>query len=776
MEDQRHSSPPTPADPDGLESFGFDQADDSWMERLRDAEAPLPFGFLGRYELKEEASRGGQGVVYRAVEKGCDRPIALKRLLGGSFATASMRRRFEREMEALNALDHPNIVSAFAMDIVDGAPVLAMEWITGVTITQWAAGNGARRPPDELMGTFLTVCEAVNHAHQRGVIHRDLKPSNILIEASGNPHVLDFGLAKLVDPAAWPDRRSAVTDQFVGTLAYASPEQLRGRPNELDVRSDVYSLGVILYEMLTGRLPYELGETVATAALAIEHGEPIRPSTVGEHVDQDLEAITLKALAKDKAARYQSVDALAADLRGYLAGEPISASVPSGLSHLLKILRSHTLAATFAATVFVVVTAFAAVVATLAFRVAHERDLAVVARSSETEARGRAEQEAAKARAVSAFLQDMLAAVDPMRGNAGDITVHEVLNAAAAQIDEEFAGQTDLEAAVRQVIGITYHSLGWYDAAEPQFRRALEIRESVHQGDHADLADVMNELGHLMTSKGRYADAEQLLRAALRMRRAVLGNDHADVATSLNNLGKVLIRRGAGDDAEPPFREALAIRRRVLGDEHELTVTSLGNLAACLHSQGEYEQAEALYRQSIDLERRIRENHQDQGAYLHNLGVLLRDTGRYDEAEAVLRQSLKLKRETLSGDHPWVGFTLSALGKLLYLAGRYEQAEAMLRETLAVYARTMDDQHPRVVEAKVNLGNTLAACGDYATAEPFLRAGYDGLRERAIPGDERRIEVLTKLVELYEALGRPGDAKAYRAELEDLSAPASEQP
>ncbi|MHC4217914.1 MAG: serine/threonine-protein kinase, partial [Planctomycetota bacterium] len=684
---------------------------------------------------------------------------------------------FEREMEALNALEHPNIVSAFAMDIVDGAPVLAMEWITGVSITHWAAGNGARRRPDESVGTFLTVCEAVNHAHQRGVMHRDLKPSNILIDTSGHPHVLDFGLAKLVDPAASTDRRSTVTDQFVGTLAYASPEQLCGRPDEFDVRSDVYSLGVILYEMLTGRIPYELGETVATAAQAIEHGDPVRPSTISEHVDRDLEAITLKALVKDKAARYQSVEALAADLRGYRAGEPISARVPSGFSHLIKTLRRHALAATFAVTVFVLVTAFAAVAATLAVRVAQQRDLAVGAQAGETEARGRAEQEAAKAQAVSAFLQDMLAAVDPMRANAGDITVHEVLDAAAAQIDEEFAGQADLEAAVRQVIGITYHSLGRYAAAEPQFRRALEIRKSVHRGDHAELADVMNELGHLMTSTGRYDEAEQLLREALRMRRAVLGNEHADVATSLNNLGKVLIRRGAGADAEPPFREALAIRRRVLGDEDKLTVASLGNLAACLHSQGEYEQAEALYRQALDLERKIQDiDHLDQAWNLHNLGALLRDTGRYDEAEAVLRQSLKLKRETLSGDHPQVGFTLNALGKLLYLAGRYEQAEATLRETLAVYARTMDDQHPRMAEARVSLGASLAARGDYAAAEPFLRAGYHGLRELAFPGDHRRLEALTNLIELYEAWGKPAEAEAYRAELEDLSAPASEQP
>jgi tetratricopeptide (TPR) repeat protein len=607
----------------------------------------------------------------------------------------------------------------------------------------------------------------VSHAHQRGVIHRDLKPSNILIEASGTPHVLDFGLAKLVDPAASPDRRSTVTDQFVGTLAYASPEQLRDRPEVLDVRSDVYSLGVILYEMLTGRVPFELGETVTTAAQAIEHGEPIRPSTIGAGVDRDLEAITLKALARGKAARYQSVEALASDLRGYLAGEPISASVPSGLSYLVKTIRRHALAATFAATVFVLVTAFAVVAATLAFRVARERDAALDARASEAQARDRAEQEAAKTRAVSVFLQDMLAAVDPMQGNAGDITVHEVLDAAAAKTGEEFAGQADLEAAVRLVIGVTYHSLGQYDAAETQLRRALDIRASLHQGDDADLADVMNELGHLMTSKGRYAEAEQLLREALRMRGAVLGNEHADVATSLNNLGKLLIRRGAGADAEPPFREALAIRRRVLGDEHKLTLASLGNLAACLHSQGAYDQAERLYRQAIDLERRIHgDDDLEQSWNLHNLGTLLRDTGRYDEAEAFLRRSLELKRASLGGHHPQVGFTLNALGKLLYLAGSYEQAEAVLRETLDVYAATMDDQHPRVAEAKLTLGATLAARGDYAAAEPFLREGYHAMRERAFPGDEQRIEALTNLIEVYESLGRPADADAYRAELE----------
>ncbi len=404
--------PPNPTVPragadSSLDAFGFDESGDLWIDRIRQAEAPLANGRIGRYELIDEVARGGQGVIYRVREPGSDRPIALKRLLAGSFATPAMRGRFEREIEAVSVLDHPNIVtartagwparaagstgSAGETQVVDDVPILAMEWIDGISITRWAAGSARpqrpRRRPDEIAGALLKVCEALAHAHQRGIIHRDLKPSNILVDADDEPHVLDFGLAKLFPPEGMDDYSATVTDHFVGTLAYASPEQVHGKSSDVDVRSDVYALGIILYEMLTGQLPYDIGDSLASVTRAIEESEPVPPRTINSDVDRDLGAITLKALAKIRASRYQSAEAFAADLRGYLSGEGVSARTPGPITRILRTVRRHKLASSLATIIILLISAFATVSVILASRLADQRDIAVRAQRQEAEAR-----------------------------------------------------------------------------------------------------------------------------------------------------------------------------------------------------------------------------------------------------------------------------------------------------------------------------------------------------------------------------------------------------
>ena len=728
MVHQRDDEDPIPG------GFGFEAADDTWLGHIRAAEAPLPAPGIGRYEIIEEVGRGGQGLVYRARDPESGRQVALKRPLAGSLATASMRRRFERELEAASALVHPHIVTVFGLEITDGVPILAMEWVDGVAITDWAAVNGARRGPAEVVHTFLKVCDAVTYAHQHGIIHRDLKPANILVDANDDPLVLDFGLAKMIAPDGG-DQSASMTDQFVGTLAYASPEQVRGPDGRVDVRSDVYALGVVLYEVLTGRLPYEISGGPARAAEVIERTDPVRPSAIVAHLDRDLEAITLKALAKDKGSRYQSTEALAADLRSYLAGEPVTARVPGPLTRLLHAVRRNRLAFAFAATVFLLVAVFGGVSATLAVQYARQRNLAVDARQT-------AEKEADKAQAISAFLQNMLASVDPMQANDRQIAVfvggglsrserRDVLEAASDRIETDLAGRPGVEAAIRQVIGVTFHSLGAYDDAEPHLRLALELQQSLHEGDHPDVAGAMNELGHLMTSLGRYAEAEDLLGQALRTYRAVHGDEHVDVATTLNNRAKVMFMRGRFADSEPLWREALAIRTSLLGDEHPLTASSLANLAACLHRQGDFDAAEPIYREALAMTRALLgDDHSDVGDSLHNLAALLRDRGDYAEAEATYRRSLAVKRKAVGDDHPNVGFTLDGLARSMYLAGDYEQAERTYREALAVFEKSVDLRHPRVAVALTGLGRTLAALGDYANAEPLLREAHALCLER----------------------------------------------
>jgi serine/threonine protein kinase len=312
------------------------------MDRVREAETPATLGCIGPYELIEEVSRGGQGIVYRARQPGTKREIAVKRLLAGSFATPAMLRRFEREVELAASLSHPNIVTVFGIEIIDGQPLLAMEWIDGVPIDEWAtSGESGRRSPKQIASMMHDVCDAVRHAHQHGVIHRDLKPSNILVDRSGVPHVLDFGLARPIGTEADGGLTVTLTEQFVGTPAYASPEHLRSGTSAIDIRADVYSLGLVLYNALTGRLPYDVSGDLPDVFHRIEHAEPIRPSSVAPSLDREIEAIVLKALVKEKERRYQSVDLLAEDLRRYLHDEPILARPPSTFYQLGKFAKRN---------------------------------------------------------------------------------------------------------------------------------------------------------------------------------------------------------------------------------------------------------------------------------------------------------------------------------------------------------------------------------------------------------------------------------------------------
>jgi serine/threonine protein kinase len=363
--------------------FGFDAPDDVWLERLRLAEAPQALGSIGPYELLDEVSRGGQGVVFRARQPGTKRQIALKRMLAGSFATSAMHSRFQREVESAASLNHPNIVTAYGMEIVDGLPVFAMEWVDGVPATEWARDG---HDPRGVLELFLRICDAIQHAHSRGVLHRDLKPSNILVDDAGQPHVLDFGLAKRMQPELGADdegKSNGVaddvtrTDDFVGTPAYASPEQFKKSAN-LDERTDVYSLGVLLFEMLTGISPYGDGKSVTELILAVERGEAARPSSIDPRLGREVDTIVLEAMATERDDRYRSVDAFARDIRHYLAGEPILAVPPSSWYLVRKLVSRNQLAFAFAATVLVMTLGFGGHALWQAGELRDERDQANV--------------------------------------------------------------------------------------------------------------------------------------------------------------------------------------------------------------------------------------------------------------------------------------------------------------------------------------------------------------------------------------------------------------
>ncbi len=748
--------------------------DDSWMERIRLAEAPLTLGRLGDYELLAEISRGGQGIVYRARQPGTHRDVALKRLLAGAFATRTMRQRFEREIEAAAALNHNHIVTVYGSDVVDDQPLLTMEWIEGVPVTQWsaAAPDGRRRATADIVGLFRRICDAVSHAHQRGVIHRDLKPSNILVDASDQPHVLDFGLAKWTT-ARDTEASIAATAHFVGTVAYAAPEQLLGPGGEVDVRSDVYSLGVMFYEMLTGTRPYDLGKNLPEAFAAIQHTDPPRPSRRTAGLSSDLEAIVLKALEKDPRRRYQSVDALVDDLDRHERGEAVRAHPPSTLYHLRKLVGRNRTAFASAAGAVLLLAIFAAAAGIL-WRGA------VAAGSKEADARRREQQQRAIAENTTRFLVDMLASADPYAEGADRVTVRAVLDRAAEDIDAQAAPQ--VRSAVHHTIGLAYLGLGVYPAAEAHLRSALDLRRTEGDATAAEVVATLNALGWCLTEAGRYdqaraaldealqlnrqqsdepdpevartlyrlgrleqargdyATAETLLRESLEQRKATLGADHEAVAESLNYLGEVLYGRREFDDAKSALGDALEIGLRTRKPDHPETLVTRNNLAAILLAEASYDQAEAQFMEILASQKRIfGEQHPYVAAALNNLGMVYQGREDYDTAERYLRQALGMSQALLDAHHPVIAQRLHNLARQYKEQGRYAEAEELLQAALDIRREAFGEVHRHTAQSLHTLGEVLLLDGRPTEAEPLLDRALE-VRRRVLPENHWHID------------------------------------
>ena len=344
-------------DRDGHETLGFGLSDDDWLDLVRRSTKRGVPESVGPYRILHEAARGGQGVVLVGRHTRSGRRVALK-MLRSAMARPIDRARFEREIELTSGLRHPGIVEVLGVEFVHGEPAVCMEWIEGRSVTHWAAemrSAGTRGDPKYLLDLFLGICDAVSYAHQRGVLHRDLKPGNVLVDRNGQPKVLDFGVAKLLDTEGEHLTR---TDDFVGTPVYAAPERFGGNPRDTDARVDVYSLGVILYEMLTGQLPVRSGDSIAETVRHIQRDDPVPASRHHAGIGLELDAVLLKALAKDPAARYQSVDALAIDLRRYRRGQPVFADLPGRWQRLQATMRRNKAAVSLGTLIFAVSAAF----------------------------------------------------------------------------------------------------------------------------------------------------------------------------------------------------------------------------------------------------------------------------------------------------------------------------------------------------------------------------------------------------------------------------------
>jgi len=689
-----------------------------------------------------------------------------------------------------------------------------MELVDGVPIDRYAdekrLGIAAR------LRLFLAVAEAVAHAHRNLVVHRDIKPSNILVTADGEVHLLDFGIARLLETDS-PDERLTRTRQHLLTPAFASPEQVRAEP--VTTASDVYQLGVLLYLLLAGRLPYRaserdpaaltraiLDETPArpsessTGRAAAAPGPGTRPSpetvardrgvtpaALRRELAGDLDNIVLTALRKEPERRYASVSQLADDVRRHLAGRPVSARADTPWYRLGKFVRRHKVGTALAAAAAVALLGFAVTVTVQAGRIARERD--------------RANEQAATAERVSELLVELFRVSSPGEARGNSITARELLDRGAERLAAELEDQPLVRARMAGTIGRTYQNLGLYAEARPLLEQAVRLREE-HGGDRAgQLVESLNHLAWLMEETGDYAAAEPLYRRSLEM----LEEGDPYYPSALNNLGLLLYHKGDWAGAEPLLRRAVALRRERLGPADESLADSLANLGQLVHAKGDLDEAEALYREATAMARDVlRDAHFKVAIGLDNLGRLLADRKDYDGAERHLREALELRRRVFGEDHPDVADSRSNLASLLYFredyggaetvfrdvvghdrrklgdthpdlavslgnlgtvlmkAGRFADAEAPLRESLAILETALGPSHQLVANARSALGECLTGLGRHSEAEPHALAGYEGARATLGDGHPRTRAAAARVVRLYESWGRPATADPYR--------------
>lgn len=705
-------------------------------DRLNRGEHPVDA--IRGYEILREIHRGGQGVVYQAIQTSTRRTVAIKVLREGPFAGEQDRNRFERETAILAQLSHPHIVGIIDRGVESGCYYFIMDFVDGASLERYA--DAENLDIRSRLRLFTEVCEAVNFAHLRGIIHRDLKPGNILIDTNGRPRILDFGLAKSTDGEAASFGSQTLTGQFVGSLPWASPEQVQGDAAQIDTRTDVYSLGVMLYHLLTGTFPYRVAGSMRDVLDNIVRAEPPAPSSVvgrgaitsgsgrPERLDRDLDAIVLKCLGKDREGRYQTAGELARDIRRYLAGEPVEARRQGTWYVVGKSLKRHRVAAAVSAGFLVLVLA-ASVVSLALWRMAvRERDEAVAAQR-------RADLEAAKSIQIARFAQDMLSGIDP--ATAGDLDkrlMRLVLDDAAARVERELAGQPAVEASIRRTIGLSYQAIGEWPSAARQLEKSLELFRAAASEMDPETLGVLNDLGMLYKEQGRLPDAQAACEKAIEGRTLLLGPEHRDTLISRSNLAEVLKEQGNPLEAEALNRIVLEARTRTLGPEHPDTLTSLNNLAIDLQMLQRTDEAEAILRKVIEVESRVKgPTHPESMRTVNNLAIILQYTGRLEEAENILREGVALRERVLGKDHPDTLRSLGTLAETIRRKGDLPEAEKMFRHVIDEYRRVLGSAHPTVALHIYTLANIVATRGDLPGAEPLFREALEICRTSLPP-------------------------------------------
>ena len=709
---------------------------------------------IGRYRILRLLGEGGMGAVYEAEQDQPRRLVALK-VIRAAWASPDLLRRFEQESQALGRLHHPGIAQIYEAGSAETGfgvqPFFAMELIHGKSLVEYADEH--KLNTRQRLELIIQVCDAVQHAHQRGIIHRDLKPANILVDDTGQPKILDFGLARATDSDAQATRQTDM-GQLLGTLAYMSPEQVLADPLALDTRTDVYALGVILYELLAGKMPYMLPNLLHEAVRTIQQTDPAPLSSIDRTYRGDIETIVSKALEKDKARRYASAAEMAADIRHHLHDEPIVARPASTAYQLKKFARRNKPLVSGIAGVFVV----------LMMGVVASTWEAVQARRAEK----KAQQQSAIAQAVNDFLQnDLLGQASSFNQAKGDpnITVRAALDCAASEVETRFANYPEVKAAILYTIGDTYNDLGRFADGEKELQKALTLQQRLFGPDDPKTLATMEDLAWANLGQGKLSEAEALFQNTCSSDLRVFGNKSRTTLHCMYGLAGALYQDRKFAQAEALYQQTLDLERRNLGRDDPQTLRTMTFLADTFAADGKNDRAEELARDAMTAQREVLgATHPDTVESESALNLAYYNEGKYNEAGAAARDLLQIEERVLGPDHPkslWLaGMMVAAFDN----SGKSFQAEPLARDTFERRQRVVGLTNRDTLQSLANLGDVLFHEGKNAQALPLYMQALQMRRRAFGENDADVISSLTQLAEFYQAQHNYNLAEKYDVE------------
>jgi serine/threonine protein kinase/tetratricopeptide (TPR) repeat protein len=738
--------------------------------------------WIDSYHLLELLGEGGMGTVYLAEQtKPVHRRVALKIIKLG-MDTHEVVRRFESERQALAVVDHPNIAQVLDGGATDtGRPYFVMELVRGVPITDYADTH--RLSTQERLQLFLDVCAAVQHAHLKGVIHRDLKPSNVMVtvqEARPLVKVIDFGVAKAVGRPFTEHSLVTQLGQMVGTPEYMSPEQAEMSGLDVDTRTDVYSLGVVLYELIVGALPYDLATrpqraiphalrerdtprpsvrltSLGPQRMVVAERRRTTPDSLRRQLKGDLDWIILKAMDKDRTRRYDTPHGLALDLQRHLAHEPVLARPPSAGYRTAKFVRRHRagVAATAIAAAALVTGAAAA---TAGF---------VRARRAQVVA----EREAQTARQTSDFLVNLFGVSDPSEARGSTITALEILDRGAADVGSRLADQPLVQARMMRTIGSVYNKLGLYDRARPLLQRAVALDRTV--GDRDELAASLESLGVLDGDQGQFDDADRELKEALDLNTQLYGNDDVRVASVTASLGGLYVKNQHPAEAVSFLRRALGFYGRAENQDSVKLATVLTNLGTAFSRNEQYDSASHYLQRAIAMRTRLLPpDSPELGSSWNNLGTNYYLLGRYAEAADAYEKARPIIEKVYGPDHPRVAVLLNNLAEIYWRRKRYDDARRDFHRALDIERKALTPDHPWLATTLSGLANVYRDEGKYPHADSLYRRAIQ-IREKVGADNPDLAQSLSDYADLLERMGRSADAKDMRARAEKIRAAKS---